>query len=90
VEWNSPAYKAGLSPQDVIKEINGEKASAELLNNKLSTGNPGDKIIITAAHRDITNNVEVVLSKKSVKSFDIKPLPDPTPEQAAILAGWLK
>jgi hypothetical protein len=31
-----------------------------------------------------------VLSKKSVKSFDIKPLPDPTPEQAAILAGWLK
>jgi predicted metalloprotease with PDZ domain len=90
VEWNSPAYKAGLSPQDVIKEINGEKASAELLNNMLSNGNPGDKIIITAAHRDITNNVEVVLGKRSVKSFDIKPLPDPTPEQAAILAAWLK
>lgn len=90
VEWNSPAYKAGLSPHDIIKEINGEKASAELLNNILSTGNPGDKITITVTHRDITNNIEVVPGKKTVKSFDIKPLPDPTPEQAAILAGWLK
>jgi len=30
-EWNSPAYNAGLSPQDIIKEINGEKASSELV-----------------------------------------------------------
>jgi predicted metalloprotease with PDZ domain len=90
VEWNSPAYKSGLSPHDIIIEINGEKASGELLNNILSTGNPGDKITITVTHRDITNNIEVALSKKTVRSFDIKPLADPTPEQSAILAGWLK
>jgi len=41
-------------------------------------------------HRDITNNVEVVLGKKTMKSFEIKPLPDPTPEQQALLAKWLK
>jgi predicted metalloprotease with PDZ domain len=89
-EWNSPAYIAGLSPQDIIKEINGEKADANLLKKVLDNGNPGDKIRFTVTHRDITNNVEVVLGKKTMKSFEIKPLPDPTPEQQALLAKWLK
>ena len=89
-EWNSPAYNAGLSPQDIIKEINGVKASSELLNNILNNGNPGDKIRLTVSHRDITNNVEVTLGRKTLRSFEIKTLPDPTPEQSAILAGWLK
>jgi hypothetical protein len=56
----------------------------------LSTKNPGDKILVTVTHREITNNVDVVLGKKTTRSFEIKPLPNPTPEQAAILAGWLK
>jgi predicted metalloprotease with PDZ domain len=89
-EWNSPAYNAGLSPQDIIKEINGEKATADLLKNILNTKNPGDKIKITVSHREITNYVEVTLGKKTTRSFDIKPLPNPSPEQATILAGWLK
>jgi len=89
-EWNSPAYNAGLSPQDIIKEINGEKAAAGLLRNILETSIPGDKVRFTVAHRDITNSVEVTLSKKKVKSFEIKPLPDPTPQQAALLEDWVK
>jgi len=88
--WNSPAYIAGLSPQDIIKDINGQKASAGLLKNILETGKPGEVIRFTVTHRDITNIVEVALSKKTVKSFEIKPLPNPTPEQSAILADWLK
>lgn len=89
-DWNSPAYNAGLSPQDIIKEINGEKANGDLLKNMLSDKNPGDRIKLTVSHREITNNVEVTLGKKTTRSFDIKPLPNPSPEQAAILAGWLK
>jgi predicted metalloprotease with PDZ domain len=88
--WNSPAYIAGLSPQDIIKDINGQKASAGLLKNILETGKPGEVIRFTVTHRDITNIVEVELSKKTVKSFEIKLLPNPTPEQSAILADWLK
>jgi predicted metalloprotease with PDZ domain len=88
--WNSPAYNAGLSPQDIIKEINGEKATADVLKNVLSNKNPGDKIKFTISHRDITNNVEVTTGKKTTRSFEIKPLANPSPEQAGILAGWLK
>jgi predicted metalloprotease with PDZ domain len=90
VEWNSPAYNAGLSPQDIIKEINGEKASAELLNNILSTGIPGDTITVAVAHRLRTNDVKITLGQKTIRSFEIKPVSDPTPEQSAILEKWLK
>ena len=90
VEWKSPAYIAGLSPQDLIKEINGEKASNDLLNSTLNTGNPGDKMKITVTHRDLVNKVELTLGKKTTRSFEIKPLPNPTQEQTAILDKWLK
>ena len=89
-EWNSPAYNAGLSPQDIIKNIDGGQASSERMNTILNTRKPGDKISITVTHREITNNVEVVLGKKSIKSFEIKPLENPTPQQKAILDKWLK
>jgi predicted metalloprotease with PDZ domain len=90
VERSSPAYNAGLSPQDVIKEINGEKATNDLLNSTLNAGNPGDRITFTVTHRDIVNKVEVTLGKKTTRTFDIKPLSNPTPEQTAILDKWLK
>ncbi len=89
-EWNSPGYIAGLSQQDIIKEINGEKATAALLNELLGTKNPGDKLTLTVAHRDITNTFDVVLGKKLVRSFEIKPMADPTSKQKALLDKWLR
>lgn len=90
VEWNSPGYIAGLSPQDIIKEIDGGKATAKLLSDLLNSKKPGDKILLTVTHREITNTIEIELGKKTVRSFDIKPLPDATPEKVAILDKWLK
>ncbi len=90
VEWNSPAYNAGLSPQDVIKEINGEKATNDLLNSSLNSAKPGDRITFTVTHRDIINKVEVALGKKTSRTFEIKPLQNPTSGQTAILDKWLK
>jgi predicted metalloprotease with PDZ domain len=89
-EWNSPAYKAGLSAQDIINEINGEKASPELLNKITDNGTPGDKVSVTVTHRGITNTVGVVLEKKIIKTFEIRLKPDITPDQKAILEKWLK
>jgi predicted metalloprotease with PDZ domain len=90
VDWNSPGYIAGLSPQDIIKEVDGKKATEKLLSDLLNSKKPGDKILLTVTHREITNIVEVELGKKTVRSFDIKPMPDATPEKLAILNKWLK
>jgi len=89
-EWNSPAYNAGLSPHDLIKEIDGEKATAGVLATTLGTKNPGDKVRLTISHRDVTNDVEVSLGKKTARSFEISLSSNPTPEQSAILDKWLK
>jgi predicted metalloprotease with PDZ domain len=90
VEWNSPGYNAGLSPQDIITEIDGEKATSVLLNRILGEKKAGDKISLTVTHRDITNKVEVPLSLKQRRSFEIRPMAQPSAEQAALLKSWLK
>ena len=89
VERDSPAYFAGLSARDVITEINGSKASVSLLNDVLKKAGPGDKIKITATHRNITNTMEIEPGKSPVRSFEIKPLPDPGKEQIDLLNRWL-
>jgi len=89
VEWDSPAYKAGLSPLDVIKEVNGQKANEGILNNVMDSAKPGSKISFTITHRNITETIEVETGKKKVRSFEIKPVADPSPQQAAILEKWL-
>lgn len=90
VEWDSPGYRAGLSPQDVIKEIDGQKASTEVLDQILNAKKAGDKVSLVVTHRDITNALEVTAGIKTRKSFEIKPVANPTPEQSEILAKWLK
>ncbi|MFH0843423.1 MAG: PDZ domain-containing protein [Bacteroidota bacterium] len=89
-EWNSPAYKAGLSAQDIINEVNGEKASPELLSKITESGRPGDKVSITVTHRSITNKVEVTLEKKIIRTFEIRLAPEITTAQKEILDRWLK
>ncbi len=90
VEWNSPAYKAGLSAQDIISEINDISASSELLNRVSSDGNPGDKVRFTVSHREKTNIVEVVSERKLEKSYSITVKTAPSQEQKIALNKWVK
>ncbi|NSW95697.1 MAG: PDZ domain-containing protein, partial [Bacteroidales bacterium] len=89
VERDSPAYIAGLSARDIITEINGEKASSQKLNDVLKSLNPGEKIRITATHRNITNVFEVESGRNPLRSFEIKPLSDPDQAQKNLLNSWL-
>jgi hypothetical protein len=75
---------------DIIKEINGEKASLELVNTTINSGEPGGKVALTVSHRDIVNRIEIPVGKRTSKSFDISPVQNPSPEQSAILDKWLK
>jgi len=90
VEYDSPGYNSGLSAQDIVKEINGAKASINTWNEIINQGDPGDIVKITVSHRGITNTVNVILGKKTIRNFNIRLLPDPNPQQTAVLNKWLK
>jgi predicted metalloprotease with PDZ domain len=90
VEWDSPAWTAGLSPGDTIHEINDKQATSVLLYEILASGKPGHKLEITVGRRTGRHNVEIIPVSKKQKTFDITRSSQPDPYQARILNSWLK
>ena len=90
VEWNSPAQRGGLSARDEILALDGIRADRRSMDQALESKKPGDKVRILLARRGEIREIEVTLGKKSVRSFEIKPVADPTPLQSAILRDWLR
>jgi predicted metalloprotease with PDZ domain len=90
VEFDSPAWKAGLSAQDVILEINGQKATSDLVRDIVRKNDAGGRIDLKITHRDITSDVSITAVKKITRSFAISTIPAMTPQQSSILNSWLK
>ena len=90
VEEDSPASHAGLSVLDEVIALDGNRVNAQTLKDILSRKNPGDTVKVLAARNDAIREFEVVLGKKTERSFDMKPILNPNPLQAAIIKDWLK
>jgi predicted metalloprotease with PDZ domain len=90
VEWDSPAWRAGLSAQDEILALDGVRVTSRTLGETLNARKPGDTVRVLVSRRNAIREFDVVLGKKTERSFRIRPLPNPTPLQTAILEGWLK
>jgi predicted metalloprotease with PDZ domain len=90
VEWNSPAWFAGLSPGDTIIELNGKKASSSVLDEILSSAKPGDGILITVGRRTGRYSLEVIPGINQQRTFNISMLSQPDPYQSELLNNWLK
>ena len=90
VEWDSPASHAGLSLQDEVIALDGNRVNAQTLKDALGQKKVGDKVKVLAARRGVIREFEVILGKKMERSFDLKPISNPNPLQAAILKDWLK
>jgi predicted metalloprotease with PDZ domain len=90
VEGDSPARQAGLAAQDEIKALDGVKVDAKSLNETLASKKPGDKVQLTVSRADADRDVEVVLGHKMERSFNIHPIANADPLQAAILKDWMK
>jgi predicted metalloprotease with PDZ domain len=90
VELDSPAAAAGLSTQDEILAVDGERTSPRELAGTLASHKPGDTIKVLYARRGQIKETAVTLGTKSEPAWTITPLANPTPAQKELFAGWLK
>jgi len=90
VEWDSPAQRGGLSARDEVLALDGIRVHAPSIGQVLESKKPGDKVRVLLARRGMIREVEVTLGTKTERSFQIRPIADPTPLQSAVLEDWLR
>jgi len=88
VDWNSPAWNAGIRSQDKILLADGIKTSKKQFDELLAGKATGEKIKLLILHSNNTKELEITLSKKLEKKFLISPVSDPDKLQMDILKDW--
>jgi predicted metalloprotease with PDZ domain len=91
VEFESPAWNAGLRRRDIISlPENTEKLNAATFTQLLSTKKTGDEISLLQLRQGKISPVQFVLSDKKIQSLKMKQGEDPSPLQLSIRNDWLR
>jgi predicted metalloprotease with PDZ domain len=91
VDYESPAWNAGIRRGQQVLEIDWQKATPKVCNTILSNMETGKMIkmkIISPGTTSAYKNITPV--RKKERTFNIKPIENPDPLQKQILEGWLK
>lgn len=89
VDYQSPAWNAGVRGRTKILTVNGAPATIALLYKTYETHNAGDTITLGLEKDGVKNDVTITLIKKREKNFKITPLAKPDALQAAIYKSWV-
>ncbi|MDB5209650.1 MAG: family metallopeptidase [Sediminibacterium sp.] len=89
VDWQSPAWDAGIRQRSVILKINGNNASEKLFRDIMNGAKDGDKIRIGYIAGGVLKEAEITIATKKERSYSIKPLANPGALQLSILKDWL-
>lgn len=90
VDWNSPAWNAGLRAGDKILEVDKQKIDKKSLDELLKTKKAGDTIQLLVWHNNNSKEASIIFGKKAEKDFMITISPNPSSLQRSILQEWLK
>ena len=89
VELDSPAYHAGIDPNDEILALNGLRIMPGKLLERLRDYQPGDAITLTCFKADRLVEHTVTLGDRQPTKYTLVPFKDPTPAQKERLEQWL-
>ncbi|MEL6441776.1 MAG: M61 family metallopeptidase [Cyanobacteria bacterium J06621_8] len=89
VAAESPAAIAGIDALDQLLAIDGIKANAKSLNERLKDYQPGDMIQVTVFHQDELKTLPVTLAKPQTNSYKLAIKDNLSSEEQANLVGWL-
>ncbi|WP_177197143.1 M61 family metallopeptidase [Dyadobacter koreensis] len=90
VDWDSPAWRAGVRRGNVIQEIDSEPATDKNIEYIYANKKSGEKVHLNLVKNDTKIAIPVVLGTKSERSFAIKPISNPDKIQQMILKSWVK
>lgn len=90
VEWESPAWHAGIRAKQSLLAINGEPATLKMIESLSKEKKSGDIIHLQVLQQGVSKNISLMLDTKYQKSFTINRIQKPTALQEAILKDWLK
>ena len=89
VEWDSPAWHAGIRAKQSLLMIGKEPADIKKLE-ALKDGKAGEIIHLQVVQQGEVKDVTLMLNTKYQKPFTISRVTKPSPLQAAILKDWQK
>lgn len=89
VDWESPAWMAGVRPRHILRSIDGKPASMQLLRD-LENNKPGSIVNLQTSHDKAVQTFPVILSAHSTRSYKISRSATANKLQSAILSSWLR
>ena len=91
VDYESPAWNAGIRRGQQVLEIDWQKATGKLCNTILNNIETGKMIKMRIALQDNTTEYKnIIPARKKEKTFNIATIENPHPSQKQILESWLK
>ena len=90
VDWESPAWKAGLRTGNRIRQVAGQPATVAAIQTLGSTRTAGDTVTCVVEQNGQAVAKTIQLATKRVRRLQLTQLPNPTAQQTAILNDWLR
>jgi len=88
VEESSDAYRAGVSPGDVLLSLEGKRVERDV-NQQVEKLRPGDRIHIVLQGRQGRREVRFKLGARQEEDYQLVEVSGPTPPQLRRRAAWL-
>jgi predicted metalloprotease with PDZ domain len=90
VEWQSPAWKAGLKAGDQLSDVDGVKLSLASLQVMMSKKKNGDQLQLNIQRDHQPKRFVVILTPKHEKTFAIRHIDHPDALQQQIFKSWMR
>ncbi|HZH29785.1 MAG TPA: PDZ domain-containing protein [Pyrinomonadaceae bacterium] len=89
VPASTPAYNQGITFNDQIVALDGQRVNLTTFNARLEEKRPGDEVRLSVFRLDELRTVTIKLGGRAEENYRLVPLAQQTPEQKRLYEGWL-
>jgi predicted metalloprotease with PDZ domain len=88
VDWESPAWQAGIRTGAVIRTLNQQPVSGTQIRDLGKTTAAGESVTLGVLENNRLDEKPVKLGTRTIRDFQLTKTPSPTALQTTILADW--